>query len=123
MKVSEHQMQESFFDEIRILANSEPRLKWCHASMNGLNISPGQRNKANKAGLTKGVWDVFLPEPKGSYGCAAYGLYLEFKTKGNNLTKGQLDFRKDLRGYFDFVVCYSAEEGITAVKQYLNIGA
>ena len=122
--ISEYQMQVSFFDEIRLMANSEPRLKWVHSSLNGIKLPIGLAVKAKKSGMPKGVWDVFLPEMGNSWphkSSPFNGLYGEFKVKGNYLTKEQRQFRDDLNQLFFFDVWHSAEEGVESVKNYLGI--
>lgn len=120
MKISEFQIQAAFFDEIRMLQNSEPRLRWIHGSLNGIRLPIGLAVKAKQAGLIKGLWDVCLPIPSADKYFRT--LWIEFKVKGNKLTKEQQEFKDDLFQYYHgFFVCYSAQEGINAVKNYLNI--
>lgn len=112
-------MQCAFFEVVRLNQNNYPALKWCHASMNAGQRSAKAGFQAKQAGMLKGIWDVFLPAQNQFYSRA--GLYIEFKTGVNKLTKEQVEFKKDLDGQFDFKVCRSWEEGWSAVKEYLGI--
>lgn len=103
-----------------------PQLKWLHASLNGVPLgSEAMGAKAKRAGLTKGVWDLFLPG-RALIGWKS-GLYVEMKDaetvrkKGYDLTPEQQQFHDALIDSFEFVVCYSAQEAVTAICDYLGI--
>lgn len=99
-------------------------LKLIHAIPNGgargndgrTNMIRGAMLKAE--GVRKGVPDIFLPFPCGSY----HGLYIEMKvadrTKGR-VSQEQTDFMNEVMqlGYC-CEVCYGAEEAKQAVMKY-----
>jgi hypothetical protein len=72
--------------------------------------------KLKSEGVMSGVPDLFLPEPVGYH-----GLFVEMKSEKGTLSESQKDEKTILedRGY-KVVVCYSAEEAIEAVKEYLD---
>ena len=123
MRHAEDDIQAAFFAWSRI-DKSIPLLKWCFAIQNGKAMpwSPASRAagvnlaamRAKKQGLTKGVWDVFFPVPRGTFG----GLFIEFKAGKNQLTLEQIAFRDDLQGLYKFAVCYSWTEAKEAVENY-----
>lgn len=73
--------------------------------------------KLKAQGVTKGVWDIFVAIPS----CGYHGLWIEFKAGKNKLTKEQKLFGENMRemGYATHV-CYSVDEAIAALKEYLN---
>ena len=83
----------------------------------------GQRNKIVAAkmkaeGVLAGTPDIFIPEPRNGF----HGLWIEFKFGKNKLTDSQSYVIGKLRknGY-RCEVCYSLEEFLTIVDNYLKI--
>lgn len=81
----------------------------------------GQRNvivaaKMKQAGQLSGVWDLFLSVPNKQY----HGLYIEVKAGKNKLTDNQKEFQKANAPDYDFAVCYSTDEFLKAVWDYLK---
>ena len=118
IKLSEHEIQKSFFQFLSIDPKFKPLIsrKAIIAIPNG-----GKRNiitaiKLKKEGVTPGVFDVFCTIAKGPY----HGLWIEFKAGYNKLTDEQKLF-SIYRSEDDFkcVVCYSAEEAIAELNNYL----
>lgn len=68
-------------------------------------------------GLRKGVPDLFLAVP--SMGESACGLWIELKVGRNKPSAEQLALIKFLRVGYRVEVCYSAEEAIHCIKEYL----
>lgn len=97
-------------------AGRYPVLRWLHAVPNGHKMTPGQAAKAKAAGLTAGVWDLFLPVPTND----GAGLYLEMKSPRGRLSAEQVEFRRDLSALYDFAVCRTWIEAATAVCDYLG---
>ena len=114
-KISESQLQQSFFKWFRL---QYPQYYWnAFAIPNG-----GLRNKQvaaqlKREGVVSGVWDVFILNNKGNNN--SRGLWVEFKVKPNKLTDNQIAFQKE-NFYYDFAVCYTIEEAVIAVNNYLN---
>ena len=88
------------------------------ASMNGqYQKYLSQRNKAKATGMKKGVPDLFIYEPRGSY----HGLAIELKTGYNKASKPQLYWQKELikRGY-KAEICTGIDEALDTINTYLN---
>lgn len=114
-KISESQLQASFFQWFRL---QYPHRYWqCFAIPNG-----GLRNKVvaaklKREGCVSGVWDVLLLN--NSSFDTTKGLFIEFKVGYNKLTENQEKFRKE-NYYYDFAVCYTLEEAVKVVNDYLS---
>ena len=115
---TESQSQQAVIQWARLASNKEPRLKYLHAIPNG-----GLRNivvatKMKREGVLKGIPDLFLPYPSRN---GDHGLYIEMKAKKGTLTVEQKECHKYLRcaGYV-VSVCYSSDEAIVVLQQYLS---
>lgn len=79
-----------------------------------------RENGANlkKAGLKKGVPDLCLPVARGHYNA----LYIEMKKNRNcRPSADQIEWQIGLNAEGNrAVVCYSADEAIQTIKDYLN---
>lgn len=102
------------------LSNSleTPELAWLHHIPNGEKRNPAVARELVAMGVRSGVYDLFLPVPRGK----AHGLYIEVKTETGTLSKAQRDFKKfaEAQGY----VCEtmrSLDEGVQIIKGYLNV--
>lgn len=131
LKISESQLQSSYFDWVRQMQNLDKRFNYIFAIPNGSKlgyfrnkdnkiISP-QAIKAKKEGLTKGVWDVEICQPYFNIeGQISYiAAFIEFKTGYNKLTKEQENF-KEGHGYCWFKVCYDVDDAINFTNEYLG---
>lgn len=109
-----------------------PELEWFHAIPNGGSRGDNPQARAIRGakliaeGVRPGVSDTFLPVKRGMYS----GLYIEMKkpsvkpkkkTSKGGVSKEQLDFGNfvQLQG-FGFVVCYSWEDAVNVLIEYLN---
>ena len=93
-----------------------PELKWLHHIPNGGRRNKAEAIKLKQMGVASGVSDLCLPYPKGMY-C---GLYIEMKYGDNRLQKTQKEFLADMEKAGHFVAtCYSAEEAIKVMEEYL----
>lgn len=98
--------------------NHHPELKWLHHCPNGGSRNQREAVKLKQMGVKAGVSDLCIPYPKGIY-C---GLYIEMKFGDNRQTDSQKEFLKDMAGAGHFVAtCYSAEEAISVITEYLNL--
>lgn len=98
--------------------NHHPELKWLHHCPNGGSRNQREAVKLKQMGVKAGVSDLCLPYPKGIY-C---GLYIEMKFGDNRQQSSQKEFLKDMAGAGHFVAtCYSAEEAISVITEYLNL--
>lgn len=114
-KISESQLQASFFAWFR---RQYPYKTYeCFSIPNGgkRDVITGARMK--KEGAVAGVWDVLLLN-NGTCGTSK-GLFIEFKVKPNKLTDNQIAFQK-ANYYYDFEVCYTLDEAVKAVNDYLT---
>lgn len=67
-------------------------------------------------GMRAGVWDLFLPEPRGCY----HGLFMELKTKTRKLSPEQVIFGNHVlkMGYKTAGPIYTFEQYVDVVKGY-----
>ena len=113
---TEHSQQAALFAYIA-QQTDYPELKLAFSIPNG-----GLRSKATAArlkaeGQRAGVWDIFLPVPRGRW----HGLFVEMKVGNNKLTRYQEDFANKLDVWYEFVVCYSWDEARTALISYVRL--
>ncbi len=111
--------QECLLRWTEFVSGAYPELKLLYHVPNG-----GSRNKieaANlkKQGVKKGVPDLCLPVPRGSY----HGLYIELKAKKNKPTQEQENWLAalDAQGY-KTAVCWGWETASQVITEYLNKG-
>jgi len=112
MKCTEHQIQSSFFQWIRIARKDlEP---YIFAIPNGGLRSKWAGAKLKREGLKPGVFDIFIAIPNARW----HGLWLEFKAGKNKLTDNQIIFMNNMvKNNYECAVCYSFE----AAKAFLEI--
>lgn len=112
--MSEHDEQAALFQ----MLSFQPDLWVIFAVPNG-----GLRNKRNAANLKRegvkaGVWDIFVPIPKGNY----HGLWVEMKYGKNKLSESQELFGAQMeRNGYQTEVAYSAEEAYAKIQSYLGV--
>jgi hypothetical protein len=112
----EHEQQVLFFDAVRWMVNKHPELcVACHIP-NESKSSIRRRVKLKAAGLRKGMPDIFIPVVRDKYA----GLFIEMKVKPNRVSKEQAECLQQLNanGYLA-CVCWSGDEAIDVLKQYL----
>jgi len=83
---------------------------------NGGKRSATEGAKFKAMGVLAGYPDIFLSIPRGNYG----GAYFELKTGNNSLTENQEEFLKAHEKDYYCAICYSLDEFITAINNYLN---
>ena len=100
--------QEGMYPELKLLHHIPNEGK--RSVVNGANL--------RKAGLKKGVPDLHLPIARGNY----HSLYIEMKKDRRcKPTAEQIEWRTALNAAGNLaVVCYSADEAIYMLQQYLN---
>lgn len=121
---TEQQEQEAVIQWRDMMRPTWPALEWLFHVPNG-----GARDKVTaslmkRAGVVAGVPDLFLPVPaRRRDGGEWYGLWIELKRAdhSNGPTAEQKRWLDYLRsaGYL-VVVCYGAEQAISAIKAYLG---
>lgn len=115
---SEQAEQETFIAWCRkTAAGGFAPLKFLHASLNGVALTMQQARQAKRAGMVKGVPDLFLPYPAHGY----HGLFIEMKTYRGKLSPEQKDMRRYLQsvGYM-VAVPRSWHEAKAAVLSYVR---
>lgn len=114
MKISEHQIQKSFFQWLQYY---KPVLDSTFAIPNGGSRNVLEAVNLKLTGVKSGVPDIFVSIPSESH----HGLYIELKSQKGILSANQKEvidrFRKN--GYH-CVVCHSFEEAKDALENYLG---
>lgn len=84
--------------------------------------SPRTGAEMKRLGMKAGVPDLFLAVPRMQNNVIYGGLFIEMKVNNNKCTENQKKWIRRLseRGY-QCKVCYSADEGIQVIKEYLGI--
>lgn len=116
---TEHAEQAALFCWINRKKHYHPELEWIFAIPNGGSRDKITAGKLKAEGVTKGVFDLFVPYPKGLY----HGLWIEMKKRtGGVVSPDQKKFGKEMcaRGYHA-VVCYSWEEAVDVISAYFEI--
>ena len=114
---SEFEIQADIIVWARLTHILVPELRFLTASLNGVQISVGQRVKALKSGLNKGTPDLSLPCARRGY----HGLYIEVKTQDGVLSKEQKEWRDFLKreNYF-WYLCRSTDSAKRLLTWYLS---
>lgn len=88
------------------------------APCNGIDSTAWAKRKAKEAGLSNGVPDLLIFEPRGPF----VGLAIEMKRPGcGTMSQTQWEWHAALQDRdWHAVVCYGAEEAIATVRQYLD---
>jgi len=128
---TEEYHQRKLFEWRSFYVRYAPELRWLHHIPNGGARGGDARSRAIRGasmkgqGVTKGVFDVFLPVQRGTY-C---GLYIELKRPSlrPKTDKGRGGLSSEQTAFRDFVmsqkyhaeVCYSWEEATKTILWYL----
>lgn len=113
-KISEYHIQKTFIDFISLY----PKIKdYIFHIPNGGSRHVVEAKRLKLSGVKRGVPDIFVAIPKTPF----HGLFIEFKTGKNKPSIAQKEMIKRLEenGY-SCPVCYSTEEGISVLKDYLG---
>lgn len=112
--------QIAIFQWRRLMVPKYPELRWLHASLNGVPLSPGLAAKMRALGMTAGIADVFLPVARGGYS----GLYIELKrAKGvlSDLSSAQKEFVEFVSAQgFRAEWCKGWEAAVRLITDYLE---
>lgn len=114
---SERAHQTALFCWAAIEAQNIPELTLMFAIPNGgeRNIIVATQMKAE--GVKRGVPDIFLPVPRGSYS----GLFIELKKVGGKVSSEQTHYLVELkRQGFACTVCVGWEQARDAILAYMN---
>ncbi len=114
LKLSEHEIQASYFKMVRL---QWPGCKTIYAIPNAAKRSPRLAAMMKAEGLTSGIPDVNIDHQRGSF----IGMRIEFKKPGNTTTCEQDDAIAQLRdcGYL-VLVHTDAEAAFNDTKDYLS---
>ena len=128
--MTEHAEQSAVFEWAALMSNRYPALQLLFAIPNAGKRSYGAAAWMRNEGLKKGVPDMFLPSVyrpgqgnDDEYILPNYaGLFIEMKAKPNKPTEEQAWWIEALNeeGY-RAEVCYSADEAIRVICDYLGI--
>ena len=113
LKRSEFAEQKALFE----WSNFIPELRWMFAIPNGGKRDDRVGAMMKYQGVKAGVWDIFLPLPRGGY----HGLFIEMKVGKNKLSNLQQEFMNFAKkNMYECKVCYSCKEAIKKILSYLN---
>lgn len=116
-KESEHEIQAAFFEYVRLKAKKDNAYKLVTAIPNARE-GEWARIRFWREGVNAGWPDVLCAAPRGKWNA----LFIEFKTRTGRLSRKQLEIMACLQKAGACVlVCYSADEGISLLDQYLKI--
>lgn len=129
----EHDMQVELFNWATLMALKHPELELLMAIPNGASYGGGggrwniaKRMKAE--GVKKGVPDIFLPIPMtrldgmGGVVSMEAGLWIEMKAGKNKTSPEQNFWIEKLTEYgYKVCVCYSAEDAMDCIMDYLTL--
>ena len=108
------------FDWKRANEKQYPDLRLLHSIPNGTYLHIYTAIITKRMGILSGIPDICLPINSISEVCNA--LYIEMKWGKNGLSKSQKIIKKLLEDAGNkVVVCYSSEEAIDEIKNYLAI--
>jgi hypothetical protein len=118
--VSEHGEQAALFEWAALRANQYPEVRLLYAIPNGGYRAKATAVRLKAEGVREGVPDTHLPVARGAY----HGLYIEMKVKGGRVRSSQSNWIYELRrqGYM-VAVCWSKEQAIDVIEDYLGIPA
>jgi len=122
--LTEHQIQASVFDWIKIKQLSNPIYKNVVATPNGAHLARGpiSYNRLKAEGFSPGFPDISVLVPKKSPdGFIFHGLFIEQKRPKGELSENQKDWLKRLNeaGYIA-IVSFSAEETIKIIEDWIE---
>lgn len=118
--MSERDEQIKVFNVLRLNEQRDPRLKWVHASMNGLySKSARMAMDRKRQGQTAGIADICIPFGSTVKGDLFAGAYIEMKVKPNKCTDEQAAFLSFVAGQgYATCVAYSAAEALDFIESY-----
>lgn len=93
-------------------------LHWIHSIPNGAHLSKSQAVKLVAEGLTSGILDVSIDEPRGEW----HGLRIEMKRKGKKPSDNQARYMTYLdRINIRRAVCYTWQAAARLIVEYLSL--
>lgn len=114
---SEYDHQCALFDWADMNLGRYPDLVYMFSTLNGVRLPIGLAKKVKRAGMKKGVPDVWLPVPRGQF----LGMVFEMKVRGNSLTIEQAGFLNRMAAAGWATGCfYDWQDAAGAVVLYLE---
>lgn len=119
--MSERDEQIAVFDILALNESLDPRIKWIHASMNGVHsASPKTALDRKRQGQKAGISDICLPFP--SFARCCVGAYIEMKVKPNKPTVAQSAFLTFVASHgYAVTIAYSVNEALDFIEDYLGM--
>jgi hypothetical protein len=118
-KISEHQHQKAVVQWAALVQLQYKELALLYAVPNGGQRHAAVAAKLKAEGVRAGVPDLCLPVARGDQ----HALYVEMKTEGGRTTPPQRAFIEALKQQQNaVVVCFSADQAIRAILDYLESG-
>lgn len=122
LKATESGEQQALIQWADLQAHKHKELKMLVHIPNEGKRSREYGGELKRMGLRAGFPDLFLAVPKLVDGVPYGGLFIEMKVKGNKCTENQKKWLRRLKEYgYKAGVCYSADEAIKVIKDYLGI--
>jgi hypothetical protein len=118
MTPTESQEQIAIFEWAAWAVNVAAEVSLLYAIPNGGLRTARTAGRLRKEGVKKGVPDLCLPIPRGSF----HGLYIELKrTKGGETSPEQRAWLEALAGQgYKAVICKGADKAIEEITNYLD---
>lgn len=117
--MSEAREQTAVIQWAHLMENKYPQLKMLYHIPNGGSRNAREAHNLKMQGVRAGVPDLHLPVARGGY----HSLWLEMKYGKNKPTALQKEYMEFLKNEGHCVhVCYSADEAIETICDYLNLG-
>lgn len=109
--------QETVIKWARLSSGKWPELELLHHIPNGGKRNAKEAAKLKRMGVLAGVSDLHLPVPRSGY----HSLYVEMKSEDGRLQQSQKSFLKSAAARGNCcIVCYTAEDAIKAIENYLH---
>ena len=111
-------MQCAVIQACRMLEGRYPEVRYLLAIPNGGHRYPAVAAKLKAEGVRSGVPDLLAPLPIPG---GPAGLWIEMKSPGGVVSQNQQDYLRFLQEVgFKTEVCYSAQDAVDAIRNYLE---
>lgn len=122
IKRSESAEQKTLIAWANLQSKKHVELKMLFHIPNEGKRNPRTGAELKRLGMRAGVPDLFLAVPRMQNNVLYGGLFIEMKVNNNKCTENQKKWIRRLMDYgYQCKVCYSADEAITIIKEYLGI--
>lgn len=122
IKRSESAEQKTLIAWANLQSKKHVELKMLFHIPNEGKRNPRTGAELKRLGMRAGVPDLFLAVPRMQNNVLYGGLFIEMKVNNNKCTENQKKWIRMLMDYgYQCKVCYSADEAIKIIKEYLGI--